>query len=234
MVQAYVMGKAAEEVFDFKDAKGLIKIALRSRFFSGPSKVLRASYDPNDSRLAVVVGENASGKSFLRRILSAVARKAKQKTEFMHISMQGRTDSGVVRGLIYGREDDDATSVNSVRTVLTGISTSKARDNRHVMFWDEPDIGCSDSTAAAVGRRIAEYAMNPPKELIGAFVVTHNKALARELLKAKPHFIAVGYDSAPETFEDWLSESVQEVDLDALLSKNLETWRKISALLNEK
>jgi hypothetical protein len=98
----------------------------------------------------------------MRRIVHSFCHK--NEVEFMGISMEGRRgiSGSPWMCMVYGSEDYESTGCNSVGTVLTGITTCYGRESPHVIFWDEPDLGLSDSWAAGVGQKLAELGAKPP------------------------------------------------------------------------
>lgn len=155
--------------------------------------------------LIVVLGDNASGKSFFRRILSAISAGAEQKIEVMPISMQGRSQNfGGLRGMIYGDESWESTGVNSSRTVTSGVKTCLSRTNPHVIIWDEPDIGLSDDYAAGVGLEIAKFSAETTDRTIASVVITHRKALVEQLVPTHPHYVYLGDLNGPKNITEWL------------------------------
>jgi hypothetical protein len=190
--------------FKFTSAYTLLKRVFDLVYFdkNDNEQVFDYQWDCNrKSNLIVVVGENASGKSFLRRLMSAVAGKA--KIESIPVSMEGRQMSGVVRSFIYGDEQRDATGKNSALTVLTGIKTCQGRESDHIIIWDEPDLGLSESWSTSMGWTLRDFAQNLPEHTLAAVVITHNKALLRELVPLKPHFVHLG-DEEIASLEQWL------------------------------
>jgi hypothetical protein len=178
-----------------------------------------------------VPGENASGKSFFRRLVTAICREA--KVEAMPISMEGRGgEYGGLRGFIYGDESWQSTGENSAHTVLAGISTCRSRETPHVVFWDEPDLGLSDGWAAGAGVALREFAADLPKMTYGAFIVTHSRALVRELLPVEPHFVYFG-DDAPESLAAWVDAKVKPLDLAKLGETSHRRFKAIQAILDK-
>jgi len=58
----------------------------------------------------------------------------------MLISMHRRIEPGIERAFIFGEDHTSSTGNISARTALTGLSTSRNRDNPHILMYDEPDI----------------------------------------------------------------------------------------------
>lgn len=185
-------------------------------------------------RLILVVGDNASGKSFFRRIVQLLCKKS--DIECMAISAEARRTISYNPWLtfVYGDEEHEATGVNSTNTVLTGIKTCQGRDSKHVIFWDEPDLGLSDSWAAGVGQKLCQFAQEPPKHTVAALVVSHNRALVRELLPAKPFYLHLGVkaEEAPPTLQEWVERPCAPRDPDRLPEQSRKRFKMIQHILN--
>jgi hypothetical protein len=220
----------------FKDTSGLLSAVLEtlSYFHLGPKKqpaILPYHWVKGTSNVAVLLGENASGKSFVRKCASSICHGL--EVEFIGISMQMRSEGGFARAFVFGDEGWEATGVISIKTVLNGIRTCRGRDTDHVMCWDEPDLGLSDSAAASVGAAIAEFVRNPGKHTKAILVATHNRQVVEQLAGLDPHYVYLG-DNAPATLQDWLHRPIVPVDLEALSTQMMDRWRAISAIIDGK
>lgn len=185
--------------------------------------------------LVVMVGDNASGKSFARRIINALTRENKPYTEYMGISMEGRnSDMGGIKGLIYGSEEWQSTGENSSGTVLVGITTCQSRTNDHVMVWDEPDLGLSDAWAAGMGVAIRDFASKPSKHTLGIFVITHSRALVTQLAGLDPTFLYFGDDDVPPNLAAWLTRPVVPRNLATLPDISHKRFLRIQEILDER
>ncbi len=184
------------------------------------------------SSLVLFLGENASGKSFARRVVTAIVRE--NEIECIHISMQGRAAdpmmSGGVRSFIYGTEDWQSTGENSVGTVLGGIRTCLGRESPHVMFWDEPDIGLSDSWAAGVGVAVRDFVKGTTEHTKAVFVTTHSKPLVSQLAALDPHVVFFG-DELPEDLKAWMERPVVARDIEMLGKASHRRFLLIEAIL---
>lgn len=154
--------------------------------------------------LALVVGENASGKSFIRRVVKQIL--ASDNIECIDISVEGRRQVAYnpMLAFVYGDESSSSTGANSANTILGAIKTSRARTTPHFIFWDEPDLGLSEGWSACAGREIAAFLQNPPEYLRGVFLVSHSKSLLREVQVLNPLFIGLGNPEVA-TLHAWLS-----------------------------
>lgn len=242
----------SSNTFDWRvsDAKTLVEEALTLDYFHPLEEVpepdlgqtpIPAYFSPSgsDQKLIVIVGENASGKSFMRRIFSLICRNI--KVECIPLSMQGRSDYfGGLRSMVYGDETTESTGVNSSRTVTTGIKTCAARTSPHVIIWDEPDLGLSENGAAGVGKAIADYMISPNEHTLAAIVITHSKPLVRRLVESylhlNPHYLHLGEDNleaTPKSLNEWLAQGVEMRTLENIQEAGYRRFKLIQQILNK-
>jgi hypothetical protein len=218
----------------FYSVSSLLDAILALDYFHGSEVAIPYHRVDGEDKLVVIVGDNASGKSFCRRIIQAMCQKA--KVECIAISAEGRRKIAYSPWLtlVYGDEEYEATGVNSVGTVLQGINTCRARTSEHVIFWDEPDLGLSDAWARGVGKKFCAFAQDPPRHTSAAFIVSHRKALVRELLPANPSYLHLGVDGslAPPTLQDWLDREPEPMDPEVLSKMSRARYSAIQQILN--
>lgn len=219
----------------FVDLAGLLDRSFGLDYFKadgGAPPAIEVFRRTGTTPLVVVVGENASGKSFLRRVVHAVCRS--NDVECIALSMEGRrATSGFMSLVVYGDEVERSTGENSVKTFKKSVLTSRSREGRHVLFWDEPDVGLSDDLAAGMGVAMRGFASGPPVSLVGAFLVTHSRVLAAQLVAADPHYVHVGGGRVPESLSSWVERPVTPRRIDLVEEESDARWRRISGLLND-
>lgn len=206
-------------------------------YFEGDTPAIPYHFVETAGKLAVIVGENAAGKSFVRRLVSEMCRSI--HVEAIPLSMEHRAGGsfmyGPARALVYGDEHTFATGANSASLVKTGITTCLGRDSSHVIFWDEPDIGLSDNAAAGAGAAIREFVPEATSHTRAIFVATHSRYLVRELLPLNPHYLHLGLgDKAPPTLQDWVDRPVVPMDLDRLQKEGHARFKAILAILEDR
>jgi energy-coupling factor transporter ATP-binding protein EcfA2 len=184
---------------------------------------IETTLDKGQGKLVIITGDNASGKSLVRRLVHSKLHK--KKTELIHISQQGRTTEGLHRAFIYGAEDWESTGAISANTLQKSLKTSRSRGEKHCLFWDEPDIGLSDNYAAGLGVAIRNFIADPPALLQMAFLVTHNKALVKQLMPLKPWNLRLG--GCP-SLQEWLDAEIVPASLDELYEKSHDRFRRIA------
>ena len=216
----------------------LIKTALDTVLFDTTDGPLCASLDEGapDSRLTVVVGDNASGKSFFVRLLASFCNSEKPKIEPIQVSMRYRTMSGMHRAFMYGPFGDEIDSTGNVSMIaLQGaLTTAKGRERPHWLMLDEPDTGLSDAYARALGTWLAGELHALPERTAGSLVVTHSKALVDSIFRhspVRPWFIHMG---EPLSAEQWLSNTSEKSveELLALSNRALDLHRAIERRVN--
>jgi hypothetical protein len=199
-------------------------------FFTGVNPVLPQVRSLGRGNLVVLVGDNATGKSIFRRVWCMVCKD--MGIENIPLSMEGR-QSQYMGAMVYGDENSRSTGENSAHTVLIGIKTCRSRTQPHQIFWDEPDIGLSDDWAAGMGQEIRAFAEDLPTHTKAVVVVTHRRALLRELLPANPHYVAMGA-GAPPTLEEWINRPITPRPLEELGEISHRTFRAIQKILDKK
>lgn len=204
----------------------------------GESGVLPACIQEGSGRLIVVTGDNASGKSLLGNYISAIHKHVTSENDVRAdrwiVGMSSRAGEGFHRTFMYGDESVSSTGDISIKAVSGSFRTSRGRDIRHLVVLDEPDTGLSEEFAAAMGAYIAEFGADMPHLCDALVVVTHSRALARQLLALRPHHVRMG-DAL--SLEDWASSAPQIRSIEALLAVQenaLDRFRAVSAILKER
>lgn len=201
----------------------LIEWSLERRLIG--EGLLSVRYTAGEGPLCLVLGDNAAGKSFVRRIVSTAARE--HGAESIPLSMEGRTGM-YMKSFVYGDEGHMSTGHNSASTVGTMMSTSQKREKPHTVFLDEPDTGLSDRWARSMGRELAEFLATPPPHLTGLFLTTHRTILVREVVHLRPHVLLVG-EGWPQTLDEWLAGDPREPEpLDRLGERGITLFRRIN------
>jgi ABC-type branched-subunit amino acid transport system ATPase component len=209
--------------------------------FNGAGTPLKAHLTEGDqhSKVLVVTGSNASGKSFAVKALAAWLNHEQPKIEALQVSMKYRTMPGMHRCFMFGALGDEMDSTGSISTgaVNAAISTARGRDTPCCVMLDEPDTGLSEDFCPAMGEYIAQ-AVNEGlgEKCQGLVVVTHSKALVRAMVEAlgtPPHFAHM--DEEPQTLEGWLSSSRRRTieELVGLPQKSILTYRALNKVLKD-
>ena len=208
-----------------------------NRVLAGQGGPLHASLSEGapQSRLTVMAGDNAGGKSLLVRILAS--RLNHEKTEPLQVSMRYRTSAGMHRVFMFGDDQEESTGAVSLHAVTGALRTAASRESPCWVLLDEPDTGLSESFSRALGALLAQHANALPDSNFEAMVVvTHSKALVRSLVAHathRPHFIATGERQCGQDLEGWLNDDTERSidELLALAKTGRDTWRAVEELL---
>jgi predicted ATPase len=187
--------------------------------------------DFGDSKLIVVTGDNATGKSMLRRIYSTFLKK-NHKIETIHLSQQARATGGVERAFVYGDETSESTGYITIGTFITGFRTSRGRENEHILLWDEPEIGLGEEAQLGAVNYIIDQLKDWPSKLRGVVVMTHSRIFVRAL-KDVEGCRFVNLHGKFKTADEWLDRKIVPADLEEVRTRGIETWRKVSAILKD-
>jgi hypothetical protein len=192
-----------------------------------------------ESRVLLIAGDNASGKSFMVRILAASLNQ--EKVEPLQVSMKYRTRGGMHRAFMFGPlgDEEDSTGNVSLHAIRGALRNAEDREGPCWVMLDEPDTGLSDSYCAAMGTYLANYGnLMPLNKCQGLSVVTHSRKLIGSMLftlQKPPHFLCFSdYKAQDDLLQAWLEDerdrSVEE--LLALNDKSCELFRSINKVLN--
>ena len=214
-------------------------VAYDSLLFASTDSPFRAAVSPGDPGLALIVGENASGKSLFFRVLAQKIRAGGALP--VTLSIRERAGAGgfdmsrMRQAMIFGDETDQSTGATSVKAIAAAFKNLDRPDGS-LLGLDEPELGLSDGYARALGEYIGAQSLTVPDVCAGVVVVTHSRSLVRGLLAGyakTPTFVVCGSQTADA--DAWLDDdevrSVEE--LLALPDVGLARFRQVHALLKE-
>lgn len=177
------------DVKELTAASIVCEAAEDTKFWNEPSCPFLYHIFPGATRLAVIVGENASGKSLLFRFAAQIARTDHKLTAFT-ISIRERTGAGhqemsrMMRAFMFGDEQEQSTGATSYNVVKAGFHNAGRDDLQSagsLLMLDEPEIGLSDSYTRALGEYIGTSTKELPDTCKGVVLVTHNRELVKGL-----------------------------------------------------
>lgn len=216
--------------------QSLMREVLGTSFFANGPLVGQLTPGDEASRVVLVAGANASGKSFVTDMVGHWMGAEKPKVEFISVSMRMRTREGMHRCFMYGPlGDKDSTGSVSTIALKGGLRTAAERTTPCMLQLDEPDLGLAEEFGYAMGQWIASEDPTPVNEHCrGLIVVTHSRELVKGFLEnsaLKPHFLHLGTPSL--TLKQWLKPAARRSveDLQGLSSASIQQYRAINKIL---
>jgi len=182
------------------------------------------------ARVLVVVGSNASGKSFLRRYVTATLHE--KKIEVIALSHELRTKGGMMAALVYGDEAWQSTGAITAQTFISGVRTVRGRTAPCVAIWDEPEIGMGEELQTGCADWLFSQLRDWPPQLQGIIVMTHSRIWARRAMDfPKARFLSL---DGHRKVEGWLGREVKPVDPEDLSKMAVEKFRRLNKLLGKR
>lgn len=217
----------------------LVTECLTSVVFDAEGITAHEHLQSPNTKLAVVFGDNASGKSLMLMVMSAfIGPRDESGEEKFSVSMRARTGTGMGRMFMYLDEDYSSTGAGSLHAASGAFHNAKERKHPVWLMLDEPDTGLSDKFASAMGAYFAREVNSLPEHIKGVVVVTHSRPLLRRLLAdlaQPPHEVSMGRS---QTLAEYLDPSVvQEASVEELLALGDaagKTMKNVMAILHPK
>lgn len=173
----------------------------------------------------LITGDNACGKSLLRRMLNASLRKV--DISVIHLSQQGRSTEGFGRAMIYGSEADEATGVISAKVIVNGFKQN--RDKPYILLYDEPEIGMGEEAQMGIAQFFRESFKQLPLNCEGVILFTHSRILVSGLADCM-QFIHLG--NQYQTAGEWLRRKLVPLSPQELVDRGHENWGRVQDFLN--
>lgn len=161
------------------------------------------------SKLTILTGSNASGKSVIRKQLTYYMTDKLKKGDkpcVAALSFMSRAGLNYYSGINFLRDNDwAATSKNSL-----DLARNLLRTEDRYLVLDEPEIGMGEEMQLAFARYVNSQKASVIKNSYGLLVITHSRIIVNEL--DNDAFFCT--DKIYQTKEDWLNREIIPTDLD--------------------
>ena len=235
--------------------ENLIGAVLNQVFFSddGRDKKLYYDYQPGNSKLLIVTGENATGKSLFAQIFQQYCGRFVKRVRCVRDGLDIRT--GPFASLRCGLIDNMSTGDVGVEQVLAMLEKRNKEDPlrlqdgetpyRGVYFvFDEPGLGLSENYQCTMGVYIGRYVKKMDPRVYGVVVVSHSRYLVNHLLEEggfslgkggrRPHHVRFGDKMRLKTWLETEPKPAQIDDLISLRYRGITMMRKIATMRKRK
>ena len=210
--------------------KGIVNYLLSQKYL-GSHAPIYPHYEKGTSRILILTGENAEGKSFFARLFQECCER--NHIACSRLSMSLRT-SGYLTAASLGYRDESAFSTghSSIDGVVNGLNTCRKNERDHYIIFDEPTIGLSEGYQYAMGEYFADFIRRIPSHTLGVVVATHSRYFVEPLLKYNPNHLRLGDNT---NLNDWVTQPPAKKTVDELLrlpDKGTNRFRRIRTLRN--
>ena len=193
-----------------------------------------------ESRVLLMAGENASGKSLMVQVLAAFLGLG--KIEALQVSMRYRTMPGMHRCFMYSAfgDESNSTGAESLTALEGAMRTAEGRTKPTWLMLDEPDTGLADSYCTPMGQHLAQFGNRMPLNQCQGFVVlTHSRKLVQSMafhLEKQPHFLCFSDLESDDLMTAWLEDERERSlsDLLSLSTRSMELHRAVQNILDGK
>lgn len=176
------------------------------------------SIDP--TKITILTGRNAGGKSLIRKLLSESLRIKlnKKKVLIPHASQEIRTKTISSMGALGSMTHDMEWLATSKNTLYT-INHILKMNNVDYFVIDEPEIGCGEELQLGM----CDYLNEKFKDIkTGCLIITHSKNIVKNL----NHDIFINLEKMSE--QEWLDRIPKKIsieDFDKFSTELFETLR---------
>lgn len=221
------------------NALDLVKVAQESSILFDDAFPLKSFVSVEaDPKFVAVIGDNATGKSFVTSTLSVIG-KAWHKINGYHIGMAKRAGGGMEACFVYGNEAEQSTGATTLDSVIGGFKNIKIHavenNQKMLLILDEPTIGLSLGFEKAMGKYIASVfeELKEFENIVGLVVVSHSKAMFQEIEKAGivPTVISTEKE---KTLQEWYEEDEDNTieELLELKEKGFKGWKEVNSYID--
>lgn len=188
-----------------------------------------------ESKVLLVIGDNAEGKSFLTSQMSYYAND-KAGVKGYNIGMKARTRQGMESVFVYADESVSSTGFSTLSSVMGGVRNciKYAKEKTPMMLLlDEPTLGLSSRYERAMGEFIAQSILENKElpDFKGIILVTHSKKLVQSMIDHGVNPTTVSIGEKFKKLEEWvnLNDDATLEELLGLTEKGNQTRRKLNA-----
>lgn len=174
----------------------------------------------NVGKITILTGNNASGKSLIRKVLwqriKELVNDGRGDRQYVwETSMERRTSQLSALGALSGAFRDNewiATSANTILSINRFFQTDS--ETKHYIVFDEPEVGCGEEVQLGIANKINEKSNFFKNDNLGLLIITHSRLIVKNTN------CDVFINLEGRTKEEWLNREVVAKDIDELYEEN--------------
>ena len=205
-------------------------------------KIVRVTNSIELNKVSILVGDNGSGKSLVRKqLIFKIADKigldkGDNRGVVKSVSMQRRTESRPEFGALSSMMHDlswmltSISTYNSIEDLIDCIS--QERYNKSFFVIDEPEIGMSEESQLGMAKLLKSCIPYILDNSYGLLIITHSNVFVSEF-KDIADFHSLGIETDYDSADLWLNRKVEPTDFYFLENWYSKLFRRIEDRMAE-
>jgi ABC-type Mn2+/Zn2+ transport system ATPase subunit len=175
------------------------------------------------TKITILTGRNAGGKSLIRKLMSGEVRKqsGKDKIRIPHASQQLRTEVNPELGAL-GSFAHDLEWLATSTSTISNIEKAFKVEGADYLVIDEPEIGVGEELQLGLADWLNDKLVDYPK---GVLIICHSRLLVQNI--KHNHFINLEGMS----FDEWTSRVPVKLPVEDFLEFSGEMFKRVKKRL---
>ena len=165
------------------------------------------------SKILVVYGDNATGKSLISKLLEQILKQ--DKIAVRNACVRNRTSSGIEKAMIYGDEATQSTGATSFNVIKLCLNSCLKDTKESVAILDEPDLGLSSRFSKSLAQFIMSYTKEMNNEQF-VVITSHNKDFIQQLINDSENGVSSFGINTEQNLQDFINNddiaSIEELE----------------------
>lgn len=195
----------------------------------------------DDSKITVITGDNASGKSLFVKDFKNCAKKffgIKPIVVSIRERLNPSSGNEVEKRRIFSFNDESnkSTGVSSLEIIKKSLSTLAqwGKEDKTMLILDEPETGLAQNYEYALGQYIADNmkSLQNNPNIAGIVIVSHSKNLVKGIYESGCNMSFVYMGKEPLTVNEWINSEDRKTvdDLILLMEKGNKKYDEVEAI----
>lgn len=183
-------------------------------------KIINVVKNIKENKITVIVGQNGTGKSLIRKQMDVRLRRHYQTDRHMirQVSQQLRTELRSDMGALACIAMDDPDSPTSMASyICTQKILDYDKDKKYYIVLDEAEIGMSEESICGFCNYLDTQIPDLLEYTLGIMIITHSSIIAEHFItKYDCDFYNIGYNSVDTDFNRWRNRTIKPTNFEWL------------------
>lgn len=183
------------------------------------NKIIDVVQSIKPHQLTILVGNNGTGKSLIRKQLNVrFAKEFNERRMFVReVSMQCRTENRSEYGALSSSLHDDPTAPTSLCTydlLTSAFDHDFDQSHPYYLCIDELELGLSQESLTGILNYVENHLPKWLDQTLGVMIITHSRSVTEVLLKHHPDadFIWLDYNKVSHNYEEYKNRTIYPMD----------------------